>query len=43
MPHFCVEKIARGLNDHSKPVRGSRVAFLGVSYNAGIAGARRRR
>jgi UDP-N-acetyl-D-glucosamine dehydrogenase len=40
MPHFCVEKIARGLNDHSKPVRGSRVALLGVSYKAGIADLR---
>ena len=25
MPYFCVEKIAHALNDHSKPVRGSRV------------------
>ena len=24
MPYFCVERIARALNDHSKPVRGSR-------------------
>ena len=25
MPYFCVEGIARALNDHSKPVRGSRI------------------
>ena len=25
MPYFCVERIARALNDHSKPVRGSRI------------------
>ena len=24
MPYFCVERIARALNDHAKPVRGSR-------------------
>ena len=27
MPYFCAEKVARALNDHSKPVRGSRVAI----------------
>ena len=26
MPYFCVEKIAGALNEHSKPVRGSRIA-----------------
>jgi UDP-N-acetyl-D-glucosamine dehydrogenase len=35
MPYFCVERIARALNDHAKPVRGSRVAIMGVSYKAG--------
>jgi UDP-N-acetyl-D-glucosamine dehydrogenase len=35
MPYFCVERIARALNDHSKPVRGSRVAIMGVAYKAG--------
>ncbi|HYN50299.1 MAG TPA: nucleotide sugar dehydrogenase [Thermoleophilaceae bacterium] len=35
MPYFCVERIARALNDHAKPVRGSRVAIVGVSYKAG--------
>ena len=35
MPYFCVERIARALNDHSKPVRGSRVAIVGVAYKAG--------
>src|SRR2546421_11790902 len=32
MPWFCVERIERALNDVSKPVKGSRVAILGVSY-----------
>jgi len=35
MPYFCVERIARALNDHAKPVRGSRVAIIGVAYKAG--------
>ena len=40
MPHFCVEKITRALNEHSKPVRGSRIAILGVSYKAGVGDLR---
>jgi UDP-N-acetyl-D-glucosamine dehydrogenase len=40
MPYFCVEKIARALNDHEKAVKGSRVAILGVSYKAGVGDLR---
>jgi UDP-N-acetyl-D-glucosamine dehydrogenase len=40
MPRFCAEKVARSLNDHSKPVRGSRVAILGVSYKSGVGDLR---
>ena len=40
MPYFCVEKISRSLNEHAKPVRGSRVAILGVSYKAGVGDLR---
>jgi UDP-N-acetyl-D-glucosamine dehydrogenase len=40
MPYFCVEKLTRSLNDHSKPVRGSRIAILGVSYKAGVGDLR---
>ena len=40
MPHFCVEKVTRALNEHTKPVRGSRIAILGVSYKGGIADLR---
>ena len=40
MPEFCVERIARALNDHSKPVRGSRIAILGVSYKPGVSDLR---
>ena len=35
MPHYCVERIERALNDVEKPVRGSRIAILGVSYKGG--------
>ena len=35
-----MEKIARALNDHSKPVRGSRVAIVGVSYKPGVGDLR---
>ena len=40
MPRFCAEKVARALNGHAKPVRGSRVAILGVSYKAGVGDLR---
>jgi UDP-N-acetyl-D-glucosamine dehydrogenase len=39
-PAFCVERIARALNDAGKPVRGSRVLVLGASYKAGIGDTR---
>jgi UDP-N-acetyl-D-glucosamine dehydrogenase len=39
-PHFCVSRIARALNDASKPVRDSRVLLLGVSYKAGVGDLR---
>jgi UDP-N-acetyl-D-glucosamine dehydrogenase len=40
MPHFCVEKVARALNDNAKSVRGSRIAIVGVSYKAGVGDLR---
>ena len=40
MPYFCVEKISRALNEHSKAVRGSKIAILGVSYKAGVGDLR---
>jgi UDP-N-acetyl-D-glucosamine dehydrogenase len=40
MPYFCVEKIARALNEHAKPVKGSRIAIVGVSYKAGVGDLR---
>jgi UDP-N-acetyl-D-glucosamine dehydrogenase len=40
MPYHCVERIERALNDASKPVRGSRIAILGVSYKGGVGDIR---
>jgi UDP-N-acetyl-D-glucosamine dehydrogenase len=40
MPHHCVERIERALNDLSKPIRGSRIAILGVAYKGGTGDTR---
>jgi len=40
MPYHCVAKIERVLNDAAKPVRGSRIAVIGVSYKAGVGDIR---
>ncbi len=40
MPYHCVERIERALNDVSKPVKGSRIALLGVSYKGGVGDIR---
>src|SRR5580704_8818065 len=36
MPHFVVDKIQNALNDHSKPLKGSRVHVLGIAYKRDI-------
>jgi UDP-N-acetyl-D-glucosamine dehydrogenase len=40
MPDYCVDRIARALNDDGKPVRGSRVLVLGVAYKADVGDMR---
>src|SRR5436190_1699325 len=40
MPYVCVERIVRALNDAGKPVRGSRIALLGVAYKPGVGDTR---
>jgi UDP-N-acetyl-D-glucosamine dehydrogenase len=40
MPIYCVERIERALNDVAKPVRGSRIGVLGVSYKGGVGDIR---
>ena len=39
-PAFCVERIARALNQAGKPVMDSKVLLLGVSYKAGVGDIR---
>src|SRR5260370_2246808 len=40
MPHFVVDKIQNALNDHSKPLKGSRVHILGVASKRDISDVR---
>jgi UDP-N-acetyl-D-glucosamine dehydrogenase len=40
MPYYCVELIEHALNDASKPIKGSRIAILGVSYKGGVGDMR---
>jgi UDP-N-acetyl-D-glucosamine dehydrogenase len=40
MPYHCVAKIERALNDVGRPVKGSRIAILGVSYKPGVGDTR---
>ncbi len=40
MPYHCVERIEHALNDAAKPVRGSRIALLGVAYKAAVGDLR---
>jgi UDP-N-acetyl-D-glucosamine dehydrogenase len=39
-PGFCVERIERALNGARKPVNGSRILVLGVSYKGGVGDIR---
>ncbi len=36
MPYFVIEQIAAGLNEHSKPIKGSRILVLGLAYKRDI-------
>ncbi|MCW2989707.1 MAG: nucleotide sugar dehydrogenase, partial [Solirubrobacterales bacterium] len=40
MPEYCVERIVRELNVIGKPVNGTRILLLGVSYKAGVGDMR---
>ena len=39
-PAYCVDRIARALNEAEQAVKGSRVLLLGVSYKAGVGDIR---
>jgi UDP-N-acetyl-D-glucosamine dehydrogenase len=36
MPHYVVDKIQNALNEHSKPLKGSKVLVMGVAYKRDI-------
>jgi UDP-N-acetyl-D-glucosamine dehydrogenase len=36
MPHFVVDKVQNALNDAGKPIKGSRILVMGVSYKRDI-------
>jgi UDP-N-acetyl-D-glucosamine dehydrogenase len=40
MPYHCVERIELALNEVAKPVKGSKIAILGVSYKGGVGDIR---
>jgi len=40
MPYHCVERIELALNEVAKPIRGSQITVLGVSYKSGIGDMR---
>lgn len=39
-PLFCVNRVERVLNDNRRPVNGTRILILGVSYKAGVGDVR---
>jgi UDP-N-acetyl-D-glucosamine dehydrogenase len=39
-PAYCVDRVARALNEAEKAVKGSKVLLLGVSYKAGVGDIR---
>ena len=40
MPYFCAERVSHALNEVQKPVSGSRVLVLGVSYKPDVGDVR---
>src|SRR5262245_31302026 len=36
MPHFVVDKVQNALNDHGKPLKGSRIHLLGAAYKKDV-------
>ena len=40
MPHHCVAKVQRTLNHAGLPIKGARIAVLGVSYKPGVGDIR---
>lgn len=40
MPRYVAERVALLLNEHGKPIKGSRICGIGVAYKAGIEDTR---
>ena len=40
MPYHCAERVTQALNGHRKPVAGSKVLVLGVSYKSDVGDLR---
>jgi nucleotide sugar dehydrogenase len=40
MPAYTVQLVADALNDHGRPIRGSRILVLGVAYKPGVGDVR---
>ena len=40
MPEYVVDRLAEGLNDQRKPVKGSQVLVVGLAYKANVADTR---
>lgn len=36
MPEFVVQRVVEALNEHAKPVKGSRILVLGLAYKANV-------
>jgi len=36
MPNFVITKLSEALNDHGKPIRGSKIGVLGVAYKKDV-------
>jgi UDP-N-acetyl-D-glucosamine dehydrogenase len=36
MPQYVVQRVAAALNDHAKPIKGSRICVLGIAYKKDI-------
>jgi UDP-N-acetyl-D-glucosamine dehydrogenase len=36
MPHYVIERTSEGLNEHGKPVRGSKVLVVGLAYKPDV-------
>ena len=36
MPHYVVDRVAWALNEHAKPVKGSRILVLGLAYKPDV-------